>query len=127
MTYIKINNELYPTISIDGRMIDGEWDGRSSKAITLEMTGEQARELFVDDVEWSIVMEIEKPITRYEQNEEGRPVPITQYETVTEEYDNSNYSVAGDIVVHRNGTVTVKMGAVTRDDVLNLLLEGLDL
>ena len=133
MTYIKINNELYPTISIDGRMIDGEWDGRSFKAITLEMTGEQARELFVDDVEWSIVMETDKPITRYEQDEEGRPVPVTKYETIgTKEatcvmVNNSNYSVAGDIVVHRNGTVTVKMGAVTRDDVLNLLLEGLDL
>ena len=72
-------------------------------------------------------METSKPVTKYEQDEEGRPVPVTKYETVTEEYDNSNYSVAGDIIVHRNGTVTVKMGTVTRDDVLNLLLEGLDL
>lgn len=127
MTYIKINNQLYPTLSIDGKIIDSEWNGRSSKAITLEMSSEQVKELFVDDLEWSIVIESEEPVTSHEQDSNGRPVPITRYETTSIEYDNSNYSVAGDIIEHRNGTVTVKMGTITHDEMLNLLLEGLDL
>ena len=87
MTSIKINNELYPA-SISGKMQDHDWDDRQSKAITLTMTPAAAAELFVDGLEWSIVDE-------------------------EEEFDNSDYSIAGDITDHRDGTVTVKMGRPT--------------
>lgn len=86
MTYIKINNQLYPA-SIGGRMVDHDWDDRQSKAITLTMTSAAAAELFVDGLEWSIVDE--------------------------EEFDNSDYNIAGDITDHRDGTITVKMGKPT--------------
>lgn len=87
MTSIKINNELYPA-SISGKMQDHDWNDRQSKAITLTMTPAAAAELFVDGLEWSIV--------------DGE-----------EEFDNSDYSIAGDITDHRDGTVTVKMGKPT--------------
>ncbi len=86
-TYIKVNNELYPA-SIGGKMQDHDWDDRQSKAITLTMTPAAAAELFVDDLEWSIV--------------DGE-----------EEFDNSDYSIAGDIIDHRDGSITVKMGKPT--------------
>ena len=87
MTSIKINNELYPAY-ISGKMQDHDWDERQSKAITLTMTLAAAAELFIDGLEWSIVDE-------------------------EEEFDNSDYSIAGDITDHRDGTVTVKMGKPT--------------
>ena len=62
----------------------------------------QALSLFVDGLAWSIVMDI--------TDESGT---VTQ-----EEYDNSAYSVAGDITDHRDGTVSVKMGKPTAEEQL---------
>lgn len=87
MTQVKINDTTYPAV-IDGQTVDFAWDGRESKSITLEMTHADADELFLDDAAWSIV-------------HDGT------------EYDNSDYSVAGDITDHRDGTLTVKMGKPT--------------
>ena len=54
MTYIKINDTLYPA-AITGRLSDPNWGGRSSKTIRLEMAASTATELFINDVHWSIV------------------------------------------------------------------------
>ena len=45
------------------------------------------------------------------------------YEQVIEQevYDNSEYSIAGDVVDHRNGTVTVKMGKPTAEELLAIM------
>ena len=37
MTYIKVNNTLYPA-TIDGKIADYEWNRRDTKSITLTMT-----------------------------------------------------------------------------------------
>lgn len=124
MTFVKINDVMYPTISVNGYMVDHSWNGRASKYITLEMSAEEARSLFVNDMTWFLVAEdhehkvIEDPETGMLSSE---------VETVYIDYDNSEYSVAGDIVDHRNGTVTVKMGTMTREELLNMLMEGLNL
>jgi hypothetical protein len=125
MTFIKINNVLYPVIEINGYITDHEWNGRSSKSITLNMTNEQAKALFVDDIDWSIVSQ---DITqKLEPNNEIGGYNIVNEVLNEHEYNNSEYSVAGDIIDHRNGTVTVKMGTPTEGELLNMLLEGLDL
>ena len=103
MTFIKINDSQYPA-SVHGYVTDKEWNNRESKAITLEMSYEDAMALFVDDLEWFIV---------YENGE------------TTEVYDNSEYSVAGSVTDHRNGTVTVKMGKITAEEALAELMEVL--
>lgn len=100
MTYVKISNKTYPA-TISGWVNDRDWDGRESKAITLEMDHKTALETFVDDAPWSILAE--QPSV----NEAGEEI------TVMEEYDNSDYCMAGDITDHRDGTVTVKMGRYT--------------
>ena len=102
MTYIKINDALYPA-SIRGFVKDKEWNDRESKAITLEMSYADAMALFVDDLHWEIV---------YEDSE------------TTEVYDNAEFSVAGAVTDNRNGTVTVKMGKPTADELLAILMGG---
>ena len=42
-----------------------------------------------------------------------------------EVYDNSEYSILGDITVHKDGTVTVKMGKPTAEEILAMFEEVL--
>lgn len=104
--YIKFGDQLIQA-QVDGQMKNRGWDDRESKAITLEMSYAQARETFVDGLDWSIVMRR----TRLIQDVHGYRTEET--EIVQEEYDNSEYSLAGDITDHRDGTVTVVMGKPT--------------
>lgn len=123
-TYIKINNGdiLYPAV-ITGRMADKEWDNRETKAITLEMDYATANKLFIDSVIWSIVME--HPVEIKEIDDEGNTTTKTIIET--EEFDNSEYSLAGDITDHRDGTLTVKMGKLTDlEQAYEIMLGGIE-
>lgn len=117
MTYIKINDIEYHAV-ISGSLTDRAWDNRASKTITLEMTYAEAMALFVDDTPWSIVQ-------RYTENaldEVGNPTDETT--EVVEEYDNSEYCVAGSVTDHRNGTVSVKMGKPTDAELLAIIMGG---
>ena len=123
--YIKINNTLYPAV-INGRVADQEWDGRASKAITLEMSYYEATELFTNGLSWKIVDIKKVPVYNeqglYVYDEEGNQVMEDQ---VTE-YDNSEFNVAGDIVDHRNGMLTVKMGKLTDlEEAYEIILGGI--
>ena len=123
-TYIKINSGdiLYPAV-ITGRMADKEWDNRETKAITLEMDYATANKLFIDGVIWSIVME--HPVEIKEIDDEGNTTTKTIIET--EEFDNSEYSLAGDITDHRDGTLTVKMGKLTDlEQAYEIMLGGIE-
>ena len=96
---VKINETEYPA-TISGKIVDAEWDGRQSKTIYLEMTHEEAVSLFIDGAQWFIM------------DEEN-------------EYDNSEYNVAGDITDHRDGYLSVKMGKSTDlEEILELLYGG---
>jgi hypothetical protein len=117
MTYIKINETLYPA-TVSGRVADKEWDNRESKAITLEMDYATAIKLFIDGLAWSIVQQNEVPIFDEDNNQIG-----TEIQEI--EWDNSEYDVAGSITDHRNGTITVKMGKITDAEALAELLEVL--
>ena len=112
-TYVEINNIKYPAM-ITGRLNDRDWNNRASKEITLEMTYMDAINTFVNDVQWNIVQDVEQRIEKHDNNGE-----IT-FETVMEQeaYDNSEYNIAGDIIDHRNGKVTVKMGKPTAEEQL---------
>lgn len=129
MTYIKINNTLYPA-TISGRVADKDWDNRASKSITLEMGYAEAAALFVEGVAWAIVEQREVPVYQvaesgaYVLDENGDPVQ-TGTEAQETEWDNSEYSVPGDITDHRNGTITAKMGKITDAEALAELREVL--
>jgi hypothetical protein len=128
-TYIKFNNNdtLYPAV-IGGKMSDKDWNGRASKFIHTAMTYEEAISMFSDDVEWSIVQDIERHIETVKEVTNEETQEVTEeivMKTVTEQevYDNSEYCILGDIVIHNDGTVTVKMGKPTAEEIL-AMLEG---
>lgn len=159
MTYIKINDVLFPA-TVTGQNADKEWDNRESKSIRLEANYEMAKTLFANTTAWAIVMEETVDVTPqfvvdedgnpvYEQidvtprfekdpetgelilDEENNPIPYTGdrvykqgglipyngdpiYQKRLVEYDNSDYNVKGDILVHTDGTCTLKMGKPTK-------------
>lgn len=113
-TYLKINDVLYPA-TFRGRTVDNEWNGRDSIAITLEMTYAQAAEIFVDNLEWSLVQHFDAYT-----DADGKVVTPDPEET-----DYSDYCVAGSITDNRNGTITAKMGKLTDAEALAELMEVL--
>nr|DAH39985.1 MAG TPA: hypothetical protein [Caudoviricetes sp.] len=110
--HIKVNETLYPA-TITGRVADRDWDSRASKLITLDMTYAEALALLPDNTPWSIVEKSEVPTYAedgsYAYDEDGNQI----MEEKTTEWDNSEYSMSGDITDHRDGTVTIKMGKPT--------------
>ena len=130
MTFIKINETLYPA-TINGKMADRDWDNRESKSITLEMDYETAKALFVDGVAWAIVQQSEVPVYQMDENgeyvldENGNPIQTGTEEQETE-FDNSEYNLAGDLTDHRDGTITVKMGKLTDlEEAYEIMLGGM--
>lgn len=117
MTFVKINETLYPA-TISGRVADKDWDNRASKAITLEMDYMIAINLFTNGLEWSIVQQDTAPMYDVDNI-------YMDTEIITNEFDNSDYNIAGDITDHRDGTITVKMGKLTElEEAYELMLGG---
>ena len=123
MIQVKLNGNLYPA-SVAGRLHDNDWDGRESKAITMEGGYADVAPRFADGMPWSIVETYQEVVL----DETGVPVPDEHgeptYEEKTVEYDNTEFCVLGDITVHPNGTCTVKMGKETDEEKLLVLLYG---
>ena len=111
MIYFKTNNTEYPA-SIAGKVADRDWDNRESKAVMLAMPYAQAAQLFVDGLVWSIVQRDTVPV----YGEDGQPTgEMTEQ---VQEWDNSDYCVAGPITDNRDGTITAKMGKKTEVELL---------
>ena len=107
--YIKVNNTEYPA-EINGNPKDRSWGERDTKSITLTMTHAEVAALLPDNTAWSIVQRdmVDKLDT------DGNPTGET--EEVVNEWNNSEYSLAGDITDHRDGTVSIKMGKPTETE-----------
>lgn len=117
-TYIEIHGVRYPA-TIGGRMNDKNWDGRESKSIQVEMSYADALKIFVNDLKWYIIQDVEKYIEKEDENGE---IYFVQ-EIIKESYDNSEYNLAGDIIDHRNGKITVKMGKPTMEEQLQEMVQ----
>lgn len=107
--YIKVNNTEYPA-AVNGDRADRTWDGRDTKTVTLTMPYAQVAALLPDNTPWSIVQRDMVDVL----DEQGQPTGETK--EVVNEYDNSEYSLAGDITDHRDGTVSIKMGKPTETE-----------
>ncbi len=116
MTKIKIGNQEHEA-TVSGVLTDGKWGNRGSKSITLAMDYATAVATFADDVPWSILYQ---PSDYYDPETQQMVTPPV------EEYDNSDYCILGDITVHRDGTVTVKMGKPTGEELYNILREAVE-
>ena len=64
--YVKVNDAQYEA-SITGRLSDKDWNNRSSKAITLEMSYADAVNIFVDDVSWFILQDFEDTVEEIDE------------------------------------------------------------
>ena len=113
-TNVVINGTSYAA-DIQGTKRDGAWWNRESKSIRLPMDYATAVATFADDVPWSILYQ---PSDYYDPETQQMVTPPV------EEYDNSEYCVAGPITDNRNGTVTVKMGKPTFEELYNILKEA---
>ena len=114
MLKVKIAGNEYEAI-VSGVANDVLWGGRESKSITLAMDYATAAATFADDVPWSILYQ---PSDYYDPETQQMVTPPV------EEYDNSDFCVAGSITDNRNGTVTVKMGKPTFEELYNILKEA---
>ena len=95
-TYIKVAGELYPA-EINGSMADYTW------------SHDEVAALLPDGTPWSIVQR----------------TPAADGKETEAEWDNSAFSLSGDITDHRDGTVTIKMGKPTDlEDAYEMLLGG---
>lgn len=110
MIFVKVGERLIEA-DVRGKTVDHDWDRRESRYITCGLSCEDALKTFVDNVAWSIVNQPESYV-----DEEGNTITPE-----ANEYDNSIYSVAGDVTVHRNGKVTIAMGKPTVDELLAIL------
>lgn len=117
--YVEVNGTKYPAI-ITNNLIDNDWNGRASKAIKTRMSYAKVVDTFVDGVKWSIVEDVEDIIEHI--NEETVAVSY-EYPIRQETTDNSDYSMAGDIIDHRNGYITVKMGKPKAEEILAMFEE----
>ena len=117
--YVKVNNTEYPA-TVTGDRADRSWDGRDTKTIHLTMTHDEVATLLPDNTPWSIVQRETVDVL----NEQGKPTGET--EERVQEYDNSEYSLAGDITDHRDGTVSIKMGKPTEAETLRAQLAEIE-
>lgn len=112
MEYVKIKGKEYPA-QIIGFMEDPSWDRRESKTIIFSnnaITYKKVMDTFVDGAEWSIISEWQEELF----DEEGKPFDPPQFVTHRDEFDNSDFSLAGEVCNKRDGgTITVKMGKLT--------------
>lgn len=109
MNYIKINEKMYPAV-IDAIMADYTWDNRVSKAITVELEYNEVVQLFQNGVKWSIVTE-----------------RMVDNEKINLEQDCSDYVLSGEIIDHRDGRITIKMGQLTDlERAYEMLLGGIE-
>lgn len=104
--FIKANGQEYPATLIYNYK-DLNWDMRETQTVHLTMPYAQAAALLPDNTPWSNVFRE----TKDKLDNDGNPTGQTE-EVVTEE-DMSAYSLAGEIVDHRDGTVSIKMGKPT--------------
>ena len=114
--YIKVNNTEYPA-AVSGVYNDRTWDNRDTKTITLTMTHDEAATLLPSGTPWSIVQRETVDVL----DEQGQPTGDAK--EVVNEYDNSEYSIAGEITDYRDGTVSIKMGKPTETETLRKQLE----
>lgn len=98
--YIKLYNTQIPA-QVQTRLNDTMWQGRETKAITIESTYEEVSKNFVNDLKWSVLTETEEGLV---------------------ESDMSAYAIAGPITDNRNGTFTIRMGKYFEEELTNLTI-----
>ena len=117
--FLKVNGQEYPAKFIS-KYQDLNWDKRETQTIYLTMTHDEAAALLPDNTPWSIVQR--DTVDKLDEN----GMLTGQTEEVVTEYDNSAYSLAGEITDYRDGTVSIKMGKPTEAETLRAQLAEIE-
>lgn len=104
--YIKIKEDLIELVSCYGANRNIRGSTRDSLEITLNSTYEYVVETFIDDLEYSLVQ-------------------VDEETQEKQEYDKTEYCISGDIVDHRDGTITIYMGVKTELEYANEVIDML--
>lgn len=107
--FIKVGGQEYPATLIYNYK-DRNWDMRETQTVQLTMPYAQAASLLTTGTPWFNVFRE----TVDKLDNDGNPTGQT--EEVVPEEDMSAYSLAGEIVDHRDGTVSIKMGKPTETE-----------
>lgn len=132
MVSVSVNGRRFDHASVEGRMVDTTWDSRATKSITINGVAlQEVVDSFVDGVVWSIIVTEVRDIPvvdeqGHAQTDENGEL-LVKTVTQTEEYDNSEYSKRGDISIHPDGSITVKMGKPTNGEMLAELMEVMNI
>ena len=136
MQQIKIGDTLINVVSCYGAYRNMLGSKRNSIEIVLESDYETVVNTFVDGITYSLVEttseEVVSRVPLVDENgdvmtdAEGNVMTGLKEETVSQtyEYDKSNYCLSGDVVDHRNGTISVFMGEKTSEEELLIALYG---
>lgn len=117
--FIKVNGQEYPA-KVIYLYKDRNWDMRESVAAHLTMPYAQAAALLPSGTPWSIVQRETVDVLDNDGNATG------QTEEVVTEEDMSAYSLTGQIVDYRDGTVSIKMGKLTEVETLRAQLAEIE-
>lgn len=117
--YLKVNGQEYPAKFIS-KYQDLNWDKREMQTIYLSMSHDTVAALLPSGTPWSIVMRETQDVL----DKQGQPTGETK--EVVNEYDNSAYSLAGEITDYRDGTVSIKMGKPTEAETLRAQLAEIE-
>lgn len=112
---ILIRDKKYDCL-IETRDRDINWEYRKSKSITIDLDYATAVATFIDDAPWSTIYQ-GPDYYDPEKQQMVTPEPV--------ETDCSDYCILGDITVHRDGTITVKMGKPTAEEINQILMEAM--
>lgn len=93
--YIKINGQEYPA-EVIYLYKDKNWNDRDVRNVFLNLPYDKVVALMPTGTKWSSI--------------------IKENDVVTEETDMSEFSIAGQVVDYRNGTVSIKMGKPTESE-----------
>ena len=93
--FIKINGQEYPA-EVIYLYKDKNWNDRDVRNVFLNLPYDQVVALMPTGTKWSSI--------------------IKENDVVTEETDMSEFSIAGQVVDYRNGTVSIKMGKPTESE-----------
>lgn len=116
--FIKVGGQEYPATLIYNYK-DRNWDMRETQTVHLTMPYAEAAALLPDNTPWSIVQRETVDVL----DENG--MLTGQTKEVVNEYDNSEYSLSGDITDHRDGTVSIKMGRPTESELSTAIVTAL--
>lgn len=116
---IKVGGTEYAANTVY-RYQDRSWDMRETQTVYLKMTHDEAAALLPSGTAWSIVQRDTVDKLDADGNATG------ETEEIVQEWDNSEYSMSGDITDYRDGTVSVKMGKPTEEEKMSAQLSELE-